>query len=97
MDTSELKQLIKGSNKIFESMGGKKKALKEEAKTIAFAFQSVVATKDILKGEKLSLSNIFLRRPGNGDYKVKDFIKIIGKKTKRDIRSNTQIKKNHLR
>jgi N-acetylneuraminate synthase len=56
-----------------------------------------VATKYILKGEKLSLSNIFLRRPGNGDYKVKDFIKIIGKKTKRDIRSNTQIKKNHLR
>jgi N-acetylneuraminate synthase len=97
MDTSELKQLIKGSNKIFESMGWKKKALKEEAKTIAFAFQSVVATKDILKGEKLSLSNTFLRRPGNGDYKVKDFIKIMGKKVKRDIKSNTQIKKKHLR
>lgn len=93
MDTLELKQLIKGSNKIFESMGGKKAPLKEEEKTITFAFQSVVATKNILKGERLSLSNIFLRRPGNGDYKVKDFIKILGKKAKKDIRNNTQIKK----
>jgi N-acetylneuraminate synthase len=96
MDTTELKQLIKGSNEIFESLGGGKKALKEEAKTIAFAFQSVVATKDILKGEKLSLSNVFLRRPGNGDYKVKDFIKILGKKVKRFIKKNTQIKKGNL-
>lgn len=93
MDTLELKQLLKGSNKIFESMGGKKAPLKEEEKTIAFAFQSVVATKDILKGERLSLSNIFLRRPGNGDYKVKHFIKILGKKAKKDIKNNTQIKK----
>ena len=77
-------------------MGGKKAPLKEEKKTIAFAFQSVVATKDILKGERLSLSNIFLRRPGNGDYKVKDFIKIVGKKAKKDIKNNTQIKKNDL-
>ena len=53
----------------------------------------LVATKNILKGERLSLSNIFLRRPGNGDYKVKDFIKILGKKAKKDIRNNTQIKK----
>jgi N-acetylneuraminate synthase len=96
MDILELKQLIKGSNKIFESMGGGKAPLKEEKKTIAFAFQSVVATKNILKGEKLSLSNVFLRRPGNGYYKVKDFIKIMGKKVKIDIRSNTQIKKNDL-
>lgn len=93
MDAHELKQLIEGSYKIFEARGGGKFPIKEEKKTIAFAFQSVVATKDILKGERLSLSNIFLRRPGNGDYKVKDFIKILGKKAKKDIRNNTQIKK----
>jgi N-acetylneuraminate synthase len=97
MDTLELKQLIKGSNKIFDSMGGKKAPLKEEKKTIAFAFQSVVSTKDILKGESLSFNNIFLKRPGNGDYKVKDFIKIIGKKTKKNIRNNVQIKKKDLK
>jgi N-acetylneuraminate synthase len=96
MDTTELKQLIHGSNAIFESLGGNKVPLKEEAKTVAFAFQSVVATKDIFKGEKLSLDNIFLRRPGNGDYRVKDFIKILGKKLKKNIKKNTQIKKIHI-
>ena len=92
MDTNELKELILGSNKIFEALGGKKSALEEEAKTMAFAFQSVVATRDILKGEKLSLNNIFLRRPGNGDFQIKDFNKIIGKKAKRNIKNNFQIR-----
>ena len=96
MDTAELKQLIRGSNEIFESLGGNKSPLKKEAKTIAFAFQSVVATKDIFKGEKLSINNIFLRRPGNGDYRVKDFIKILGKKVKKNVKKNTQIQKIHL-
>jgi N-acetylneuraminate synthase len=92
MDTHELKQLIEGSNKIFEARGSNKQPLKEEKKTIAFAFQSVVSTKHILKGEKLSLKNIFLRRPGNGDFKVKDFNLILGKRVKRDIKKNFQIK-----
>ena len=96
MDIAELKQLIHGSNTIFESLGGNKAPLKDEAKTIAFAFQSIVATKDIFKGEKLSSNNIFLRRPGNGDYRVKDFIKILGKKIKKNIKKNTQIQKKHL-
>jgi N-acetylneuraminate synthase len=96
MDTTELKQLIRGSNEIFKSLGGNKAPLKKEAKTIAFAFQSVVATKDIFKGEKLTLNNSFLRRPGNGDYRVKDFIKILGKKVKKNVKKNTQIKKKDL-
>ena len=58
--------------------------------------KKVVATKNIFKGEKLSSNNIFLRRPGNGDYRVKDFIKILGKKVKKNIKKNTQIQKKHL-
>ena len=97
MDTSELKQLLEGSKKIFEAKGGDKKPIKEERKTIAFAFQSVVSTANILKGEKLSLNNIFLRRPGNGDFKVKDFKKLIGKKVKKNIKKNYQIKKTDIK
>ena len=40
---------------------------------------------NITIGEKLSINNIFLRRPGNGDYKVKDFIKILGKKVNKKV------------
>ena len=96
MDTNELRELINGSSKIFDARGGNKSPLKEEAKTIAFAFQSVVSTRNILKGEKLSLDNIYLRRPGNGDFQVKDFKRILGRRTKRDIKKNFQIKLNDI-
>ena len=97
MDTQELKQLIEGSKKIFEARGGNKKPVKEENKTIAFAFQSVVSTKNIIKGEKLTLDNIFLRRPGNGNFKVKDFKMLLGKKVKKNIKKNSQIKSRDIK
>jgi N-acetylneuraminate synthase len=71
--------------------------LKKKKKTIAFAFASVVSTKTIQKGEILSRKNIFLRRPGNGDFDVSDFTKILGKKAKFNIKQNVQIKKEYLK
>ena len=96
MDTKELKELIRGSNQIFEALGTGKQPIKEEKKTISFAFQSVVSTKEILKGEKLTEKNIFLRRPGSGDFLVNDYKKLLGKKVKRDIKKNVQIKKRDI-
>ena len=78
MDKNELKELIKASKIISESKSGEKKPLKEEAKTIAFAFASVAATRDLKKNEKFSKDNIFPIRPGNGFYKVKDYTNLIG-------------------
>ena len=92
MDTSELKELIKGSKIIFQAKKGKKKQLKEEAKTVAFAFASVAAVKNISKGEKLTKNNIFPIRPGNGYFKVKDYKKILGKISKKDIKKGNQLK-----
>ena len=97
MDARELQELIKGSKEIFESLGYGKYPIKEEKKTIAFAFASVVSTKTIQKGEILSRKNIFLRRPGNGDFDVSDFTKILGKKAKFNIKQNVQIKKEYLK
>ena len=71
---------------------GKKKQLKEEAKTVAFAFASVAAVKNISKGEKLTKNNIFPIRPGNGYFKVKDYKKILGKISKKDIKKGNQLK-----
>ena len=93
MNTNELKELIRGSKQIFEALGNGKQPIKEEKKTISFAFQSVVSTKEISKGEKLTKANIFLRRPGSGDFSVDDYKKLLGKKVKRNIKKNVQIKK----
>lgn len=97
MDKDDLKRLIHGSIEIFRARGGEKKLLKQEKKTIAFAFPSVVSLKKISAGEKLNLNNIFLKRPGGGDFGIKDLLKLYGKKVIKNIEANTQIKKNQIK
>ena len=53
-----------------------------------FAFASVVSIKDIKKGEKFSLKNLWVKRPGTGFYLAKDFKKILGKKAVNNIKKN---------
>jgi N-acetylneuraminate synthase len=93
MDFDDLKNLIKGSNEIFLARGGKKKPLKEEKKTIAFAFPSVVSLKNLSPGMKLTKDNIFLKRPGGGDFSINELENLYGKIVKKFIKNNTQIKK----
>ena len=93
MTPSELGELIDGSKKIFRSLKGKKEKLKQEIVTANFAFGSVVATKNISKGEKFTKSNIFTRRPGTGYFSADDYHKLLGKVAKRGILNGSQIKK----
>ena len=95
-DKNELKELIEGSNIIQLQRGGNKNSLKEEQVTRNFAFASVVDIKNIDKGEKLSKENVWVKRPGTGDFKADQFEKILGKKAKRYIKKNFQIKKNEI-
>jgi len=96
MDSNSLKQLIEGSNIIFKERGGQKGFIKEEKKTADFAFASVVATKNIKKGELLTKKNLWLRRPGGGDFKPNDYNNLIGKISKKFIAKNSQLRREHL-
>ena len=93
MNGSELKKLIEDSKRIIEFRGGKKEAAKEEEVTKKFAFASIVSDKDIKKGEKFNLDNIWVRRPGTGDFLAEDYQNILGRKALRDISMGEQIKK----
>ena len=62
-----------------------------------FAFASVVSIKNIKIGTKLSKKNIWVKRPGTGDFLAKDFKKILGKVALKNIKINTQIKKKHIK
>lgn len=98
MNPKDLKDLIQGSKDIFKAINpGKKEALKEEMKTIKFAFASVVSTKTILPGEKLTKNNIWVKRPGLGDFLAKDYEKLLGKKVKSKIIKDTFIKIKNLK
>ena len=74
----------------------KKKPLKEESKTIKFAYASVVTIKPISKGEKFSTKNLWVKRPGTGDFLAKEFNNLLGKKAKKAIRANVFLKKNDV-
>lgn len=93
---NQLKDLVIGSKKIFISMGHGKKILAEEKKTIDFAYASLVSIKNINKGDKFTKNNIWVKRPGLGDYKAKDLVKVLGKKSKKFIEKDTYILKKHL-
>ena len=99
MDSKELKELIDGSKIIFNSLKfkGKKAPIKEELPTIKFAFASVVSTKTINKGEILNKNNIWVKRPGTGEFLARDYNKILGKKATKDIKKDIFIKRSHFK
>lgn len=91
MDPIELKELIQGSEEIFKMRGGKKEPAKEEKVTINFAFATVVAIKNIRKGEILTENNIWVKRPGSGEIKAEDFQSLIGKVALENIENDTHL------
>jgi len=97
MDPAALKELIEGSKIIFAARGGEKGPVEAEAPTIAFAFASVVAIRDIAPGQKLSEENIWVKRPGGGDFTVLDYELLLGKTAATSIRRGFQIKKTDVK
>lgn len=91
MNPQDLKELIDGSRIIHSCLEGEKNILAEESATIAFAYASVVTTKDIQKGEKLSSENIWVKRPGTGQILAENYEKIIGKTATKNICKDTQV------
>jgi len=96
MNKKSLTELISGLDQITSMLGGEKEPTPEEQPTIAFAFASVVAIKDIKAGEVLSEENIWVRRPGGGDFLAESYELLLGKKTSHDISSGSQIKRAYI-
>ena len=96
VNTKQMIELIKGVNSIYEAIPGGIKPIPREKKTANFAFASVVANKDLEKGTILNKNNIWVRRPGNGDFKAEEYYSLIGKKIQSKVKKNTQIKKLHF-
>lgn len=96
MNPQALSELIEGSKIIFAARGGEKAPIQLEAPTIAFAFSSVIAIRDILPGEALNEENIWVRRPGGGDFLASDYERLLGKIAKKNIFNGAQIKKSDL-
>lgn len=93
MDTAECAELIKQSKRMAKMRGGKKGAVAEEKVTIDFAYASVVTTVSINEGELLTCDNLWVKRPGTGDFLANDYESLLGKVATNYIPANVQLKK----
>lgn len=96
MDPTALSALIEGAKTIFAARGGNKIPVEAEAPTIAFAFASVVAIKDIEPGEILTEENIWVMRPGGGDFSVLDYNSLLGQRAIVPIKKGRQISREQV-
>jgi len=72
-----------------------KKPTKSEIKNIKVVRKSIVAKKDILKGNYFNFENLTAKRPGIGlsPMLIK---KLVGKKSKNNYQKNQLLKKNEI-
>jgi len=92
IDPRELKELIEGSRAIQQARGGSKLILREEQPTIDFAYACVVALHDIPAGTKLTMDDIWVKRPGTGEIKAVHFERLLGRSTSHALAKNAQLR-----
>ncbi|MCF7504151.1 N-acetylneuraminate synthase family protein [Vibrio sp. L3-7] len=96
MDAKECAELIEQSARMAKMRGGNKEAAKEEQVTIDFAYASVVTIADIQEGETLSSDNLWVKRPGTGDFLADDYESLLGKVVTKAVPRDIQLKKEHI-
>ena len=97
MDPSELRFLIDRSKEIYISINNDKKRTKEEEPVYKFARGSIVADRNLKRGDIIKEEDIWARRPGNGEIPAYDFDKVIGKELLRDVTFNSQLEWSFLK
>lgn len=91
MTPNELTELINGSSEIQKARGGKKGPIQEEKVTINFAFSSVTTIAPVKKGEVFTKNNLWVKRPGTGEFLAESYENLLGKISNRDLPSDHQL------
>jgi sialic acid synthase SpsE len=96
IDPGKLSDLIIGSRAVHSALSGEKIIHDQEAPTIAFAYASVVIIRPIKAGEKFSMENIWVKRPGTGEILADQFENILGKTSVKNLQMNDQLTWNDI-
>lgn len=95
LNPTEFKQLVSGIRNIEKGLGrAEKKLTQSEIKISKVAKKSVVAVKDIKKGEVFNSENIGIKRPGTG-LPPKYYFSILSKICLSNVKADTLISKKH--
>ena len=92
MDPAELRLLIDRSREIWIAANNPKERTPAEEPVYRFARASVVADRDLPEGHVITEADIWARRPGSGEIAGYDFDKVVGKRLKRAVVRNTQLR-----
>lgn len=88
LEPHELKAMVEAIRNVEKALGdGIKKPSKSELKNIPIARKSIVAKRDIKKGEPFSEENLTVKRPGT-EISPMRWNEVIGKKASRDFRKD---------
>ena len=91
LEPQELRAMIQSIRNVEMSLGdGIKLPAPCEIKNISVARKSVVATRDIVSGERISRENFAIKRPGDG-IQPKDVEKMMGLRVNTDIKADSVI------
>ncbi|MGL4772246.1 MAG: N-acetylneuraminate synthase [Clostridium sp.] len=91
LSPNELKEMVEKIRNIELALGsGEKKPSFSERENINVGRKSIVAKKQIKKGEKFSIDNLTVKRPGGGISPLKWF-EVLGRVSDRDYKEDEQI------
>ncbi|MDD9148063.1 N-acetylneuraminate synthase [Sporolactobacillus sp. CQH2019] len=91
LEPAELKKMVESIRNVEMSLGdGVKRCNKSEANTRMVARKSIVARRDLKKGEKLTLTNLDFKRPESGISPIYIHL-IVNRKIVKDIKQNDLI------
>lgn len=96
MDVEQCSALIVQSKRMQSMRGGCKGVVAEEQVTIDFAYASVVTIKPVKVGDIFSSDNLWVKRPGTGDWMAEEYEGLLGKIASADIEVDVQLKKAHV-
>ena len=96
MDPQMCKVISNNINRLHNMKGSGKRIVSIEKEVAKFAFASVCSIMDIKEGTTFSENNIWVKRPGTGDFLANQYQSILGKKAKTNISANSQIKKKQI-
>jgi N-acetylneuraminate synthase len=85
---AELRELVRSIREVEDALGSAKKTpTKSELKNIPIARRSLVATKDIVRGETFTEENLTCKRPGTGASPLR-YWQMLGKKADKNYRKD---------
>jgi N,N'-diacetyllegionaminate synthase len=91
LEPDELKAMVTSIRNIELAVGtGEKKPVKSEQRNMMVARKSIIANRNIKKGEVFTENNLTVKRPGNGISPMKWF-EVIGRKAVRDFEEDELI------